>query len=106
MTQAAGTTITATFSTRRQADVAVEQLVQEFGIERTDVFVVPEAGENSAGTRPDGADVESGHPDVDPAGDPALKGGLVVSIDLADDSALAKVRAALEEHGGRDVATE
>ncbi len=106
MTQVAGVTITATFPTRRRADLAVEQLVQEHGIERTAIFVVPEGTENSVGSEADGADAESGHPDVDPTGDPALAGGLNVSIDLADESALEEVRAILKEHGGKDVNAE
>jgi hypothetical protein len=102
----AGATIKATFSTRRRSDLAVEQLVQELRIERTNIFVVPEGPKNSAGSEASGADIESGHPRVDPAGDPALAGGLAVSIDLVDDTRLLEVRAVLEEHGGHNVATE
>lgn len=106
MSSSEGATISATFSTRRQADLAVEQLVQELQIDQSDIFVTPEGGENSAGTEEAGADAESGHPDVDPAGDPALAGGLRVSVDLADDGHLAAVRKVLEEHGGADIAAE
>ena len=106
MTASAGATITATFSTRRQADLAIEQLVQEHGIDRSGIFVTPEGDDNSAGSDEDGADAESGHPDVDPAGDPALAGGLAVSVDLPDDGDVAAVRAVLEEHGGEDIAAE
>lgn len=106
MTSSAGATITATFSTRRQADLAVEQLVQELAIDRSDIFVAPEGDDNSAGTEEDGADAESGHPNTDPAGDPALAGGLSLSVDLADEDDIAAVRAVLEEHGGEDVAAE
>jgi hypothetical protein len=106
MTVSTGATITATFSTRRRADLAVEQLVQELEIERSDIFVTPEGDENSSGSEVDGADEQSGHPGVDPASDPALAGGLSVSIDLADDDDLAAVRAVLEEHGGEDIAAE
>lgn len=106
MTVSAGATITATFSTRRQADLAVEQLVQEIEIDRSDIFITPEGDENSAGSEADGADEESGHPDVDAAGDPALAGGLSVSVDLSDEDKLAAVRTALEEHGGQDIVAE
>lgn len=44
MTDVAGATIRATFPTRRQADLAVEQLVQQLGVEQTDIFVTPEPG--------------------------------------------------------------
>jgi len=104
MTKAAGATLTATFNTRRQADLALERLVQELGIERADVFLVPEGNENSAGSDPDGADAESGHPGVDPASDPALAGGIVLSVDLSDEANVGDVRAALRELGGQDVA--
>jgi len=106
MTESAGATITASFSTRRQAELAIEQLVQEHEIDRSDIFVTPEGDENSAGSEEDGADAESGHPDVDPAGDSALAGNLSVSIDLADEKDLAAVSAVLEEHGGEDISTE
>jgi hypothetical protein len=106
MTVSAGATINANFSTRRQADLAVEQLVQELGIVRSDIFVTPDGAENSAGSEADGADLESGRADVDPASDPALAGGLSVSVDLADEEALAAVQAILQEHGGEHIAAQ
>ena len=106
MTASAGATITASFSTRRQADLAIEQLVQEHEIDRSDIFVTPEGDENSAGSEEDGADAESGHPGADAEGDPSLAGELSVSIDLADEDDVPAVRAVLEEHGGEDIATE
>jgi hypothetical protein len=106
MTISAGATITATFSTRRQADLAIEQLVQELQIDRSDIFVTPAGDENSSGSEVDGADQESGHLGIESAGDPALTGGLSVSIDLADEEDLASVRAVLEDHGGEDIAAE
>jgi hypothetical protein len=106
MTASAGATITASFSTRRQAELAIEQLVQEHEIDRSDIFVTPEGGENSVGSEEDGADAESGHPGVDPASDPALAGDLTVSVDLADEEDVSAVRAVLEEHGGEHIAAE
>ncbi len=106
MTTSAGATITASFSTRRQAELAIEQLVQEHEIDRSDIFVTPDSDENSAGSEEDGADAESGHPGVDPVGNPALAGNLTVSVDLADGEDVAAVRAVLEEHGGAHIATE
>ncbi len=55
-------TIIGSFSTRRQAELAVEHLVQEHGIARTDVFIQAQGRANSAGTELAGADIESGHP--------------------------------------------
>lgn len=79
-----GVTLTARFRTRRLADVAVEHLVQEQGIERTNIFVVAEGSEPSSGEEVDATDVESGHPGAEPGGDPALGGAILVSVDLAD----------------------
>lgn len=46
------TSIEKSFATRASAELAVERLVQEFGIERTDVFVSSAGDENSAGASP------------------------------------------------------
>lgn len=43
MTASAGATITAIFSTRRQADLAIEQLVQELEIDRSESLSRPRA---------------------------------------------------------------
>ena len=106
MTVSAGATITATFATRRQVELAIEQLVQELEIDRSDIFITPEGDENSAGSEADGADEESGHTDVDATGDPALAGNISLSVDLADEDRLAAVRTVFEEHGGEDIAAE
>lgn len=103
---AAGATIVATFSTRRQADLAVEQLVQNLGIQRTNVFVTAECEENSSGREAGGADAESGHPGVDTGGAPSLADAISVAVDLPDEADVARVRSALEQHGGGDIATE
>jgi len=42
-------TITASFATRHSAERAVEHLVQEHKVERTDIFVQAAGEENSAG---------------------------------------------------------
>jgi hypothetical protein len=74
-------TIIGSFETRRDAEIAVEHLIQEHGINRTDVFIQAAGEANSAGTRPAGADVESGHPGVEKHGAPELKGPVEVSVD-------------------------
>ena len=86
--------------------MAIEQLVQDHGIERTDIFVTPEGDENSSGEEVDGADAESGHPGVEADGDPVLAGAITVSVDLADDEKLEVVRQALDDNGGEDIAAE
>ena len=54
-------TVIARFETRRDAEIAVEHLVQEHGVPRTDIFFRARGGASSAGVRPAGADVEGGH---------------------------------------------
>jgi hypothetical protein len=92
-----GTTITAEFQTRRDADLAVERLVQDYGVERTDVFISAAGSDNTAGTQASGADVESGHPNTEVDAAPALNGAITVSVDIEDDTKVDRVRAALNE---------
>ncbi|MEC3909013.1 hypothetical protein U5A82_00565 [Sphingobium sp. CR2-8] len=93
------TTLTGTFDRRDQADMAVERLVQEIGIERTDIFVTASGPDNSAGNRIGGADSET--VDQDERDDVPLTGGIMVSIDLQDDAKVEVVTAALEEFGAK-----
>lgn len=95
-------TIVALFDTRREAETAVEHLVQEHGIDRTDVFIRALGEANSAGIRAAGADVESGHPGVETQGTPELAGRIEVSVDCHDDRS-ATVRIALNEAGARSL---
>jgi hypothetical protein len=93
------TTLTGTFDSRDQADMAVERLVQEIGIERTDIFVAASGPDNSKGNRIGGADSET--VDQDERNDIPLAGGITVSIDLQDDAKVEVVTAALEEFGAQ-----
>ena len=69
-------TVIGSFATRRDAETAVEHLVQEYGIQRTDVSIQAAGDANSAGTRPAGADIESGHPGVEKHRSPELRGAV------------------------------
>ena len=82
-------TITGHFATRRTADLAIEHLVQDHGLDRGAIDVMPVSDANSAGERADGADVESGHPDTATDVAPALAGALAVTVDLAGADAAA-----------------
>jgi len=93
------TTLTGTFDSRDQADMAVERMVQEIGIERTDIFVAASGPDNSAGNRTGGADSET--VDQDERDDVPLAGGITVSIDLQDDAKIEVVTAALAEFGAQ-----
>ena len=77
-------TIVANFDPRRDAETAVEHLVQEHGIERADIFVRAPGKANTAGVRPAGADVESGHPGVERHGEPELSGPIEVSVECRE----------------------
>ncbi len=91
-------TVIACFDTRRDAETAVEHLVQEHGVDRSDIFIRASGQANTAGTRPAGADVESGHPGVDKHGKPKLAGAVEVSVDCHGDTSTT-VKSVLEEAG-------
>ena len=99
-----GKTITGTFPTRREAEIAVEHLVQQYGLERTDIFVEPASSENSAGERPSGGDAKSGHPASRPDADAELNGRLLVSVDINEDETEA-VEKAFRDAGATDFAS-
>nr|WP_232016191.1 hypothetical protein [Sphingobium sp. YG1] len=79
--------------------MVVERLVQEIGIERTDIFVTASGPDNSAGNRIGGADSET--VDQGERDDVPLAGGIMVSIDLQDDAKVEVVTATLEEFGAQ-----
>jgi hypothetical protein len=95
-------TIVAQFETRREAEVAVEHLVQEHGIPRADVFIRARGEANSAGVKPAGADVESGHAGVEKRGSPELAGPIEVSVDCHGDQSDV-VRSALRAAGANSL---
>ena len=99
-----GKTIAGFFQTRRDAEMAVERLVQEHGVERTDVFIEPETAANTAGTVPAGADRESGHDSIEKEGEPALKGRIKVSVDLNAGDTEA-IEASFREFGVADMSS-
>jgi hypothetical protein len=95
-------TVVAYFDNRRDAELAVEHLIQERGIERTDIFLQAQGQANTAGVRAAGADVESGHPGVGKRGSPQLGGAIELSVDChgADQD---KVLQTLKETGAKRV---
>ena len=93
-------TLKTTFATRREAELAVEHLVQQHGFERTDIFVAPEGSENSAGEEISGSDRAAAEPSVESRTDGALNGRIEVSVDLQDDAQAAVIRDVFEEMGG------
>jgi len=97
------TTVIGTFPSRREVELAVEHLVQEYGFERTDIFIEPVSDANSAGVAATGADAESGHPGRTPdARGAAYKGALRISIDMNKDEVDA-VERAFREAGATEI---
>lgn len=95
-------TITATFSTREAADLAIERLVQKLGVDRADIFVQTSGSHNSSGTKISGGDAET--VDEDAQGDGSLLSDIEVSADVAADQE-ESVLAAFNELGATDVVT-
>ena len=90
--------ITGTFKTRREADVAVEHLVQGHGLGANDIDVHATGAHNSAGTQASGSDVVSGHPGLKKEGAAKLEGPVRVSVSCSDEST-EMVRKVLREAG-------
>jgi hypothetical protein len=91
--------VQARFATRRDAELAIEHLVQQHGIDRAAITVRASGKANSAGSEPSGADIESGHPGVEKDGAPKLRGDVEVRVDCSGDRAAAvkKVLAELRQ---------
>ena len=96
-------TLIAKFETRREAEMTIERLVQQFEIERTDVFVAAEGTDNTAGLEEAGSDTEAGSPSPETRSDAALDGRVVVSVDIEDDDLAGEVRSAFAEFDAEDV---
>jgi hypothetical protein len=95
------TTLIAAFDTREAADLAIEHLVQQDGIDRSDVFVEAKGPDNTAGTKPSGGDIENREGDGVRT-DAALDGQLQVSVDLASEE-IEKAEAAFRDAGAKHV---
>lgn len=93
-------TVTATFSTREAADLAVEHLVQKLGVDRMDIFVQTSGSDNSSGTDISGGDAAT--VDEDARGDGSLSSDIEVSADVAAEQE-ESVRAAFNELGTTNV---
>jgi hypothetical protein len=93
------------FATRREAELAVEHLVQEHGIPRSGVSVHAAGPANTAGSRISGTDIESGHPGMDKDGKPELLGLIEVAVDC-DRAKASVVEAALKDAGAKQLRSE
>jgi hypothetical protein len=99
------TTLTAHFDTRREAEMTVERLVQEYGIDRQSIAIAAAGPRNSAGVEEAGADIGAGEPSSDERSDAPLNGAIAVSVEVDDDME-ATVRTAFAEFDASDVAED
>jgi hypothetical protein len=98
------TTLTANFDTRREAELTIERLVQDRGLDRAKIGVTAAGDENTAGEQVSGSDREAGEPSPEQRDDAALNGKVKVSVEVADEAAAAAVREAFSEFDAEDVA--
>jgi hypothetical protein len=98
-----GTTLNATFETRREAEMTVERLVQEHGLNRADIFIAASGDENTAGEAQAGSDSEAGGLSPEIRTDSPLNGAVTVSVDVEDEAKVAQVREAFGEFEAVDV---
>lgn len=97
------TTLKASFDTRREAEMTIERLVQQFGIDRSAVFVTAEGSDNTTGVEEAGSDTEAGNPTPPSRDDAELAGRVLVSVDLDDESLAGEVRSAFSEFDASDI---
>jgi hypothetical protein len=91
------TTLTATFDTRREAEMTIERLVQDRGLDRAKILVTAAGDENTAGEDIAGSDEKAAEPSPERRDDAALNGQVRVSVEVADDAAATAVREAFSE---------
>jgi hypothetical protein len=94
-------TISGRFETRDAAELVIQRLSQEHGIDRADIFVRAATDANSAGTRASGADA-SEQDGEGSAYRPALDGAIEVSADI-DRSELAAAEETFRAAGAVEV---
>ena len=90
----------ATFETRREAEMSIERLVQEFGLDRKAIEVVADGTLNSAGEDTSGGDNASDSPTPSEREDAALNDRIKVSVTVDDEAEAERVRNAFSEFGG------
>ncbi|MCV0397226.1 MAG: hypothetical protein K5872_14800 [Rhizobiaceae bacterium] len=95
------TTVSGIFTTREDADRAVEHLVQEFGINRSDVFLEPAGDANSSGAVASGGDAES-DPKEGSLFPPKLGAQVKVTADVAR-SQVSRAQRAFAEAGAESI---
>lgn len=92
--------LTAQFRTRADADLAVEHLAQEHGIDPAFIYVEPIADENSAGIIASGGDHAAGAPSHRERADAPLHGAIQLTVPVRHENLLI-VTGALRESGAQ-----
>ena len=90
----------ATFETRREAEMSIERLVQEFGLDRKAIEIVADGALNSAGEDTSGGDNASDSPTSSEREDAALNDRIKVSVSVDDEAEAERVRNTFSEFGG------
>ena len=90
----------ATFETRREAEMSIERLVQEFGLDRKAIEIVADGTLNSTGQDTSGGDNASDSPTPLEREDAALNDRIKVSVTVYDAAEAQRVRNAFSEFGG------
>lgn len=90
----------ATFETRREAEMSIERLVQEFGLDRKAIEITADGALNSAGEDTSGGDNASDSPSPSERKNAALNGRIKVLVNVDDAAEAQRVRNAFSEFGG------
>src|SRR5690606_38978113 len=89
--------LSAIFATREAADLAVEHLVQEYGLDRAFIYIEPVGNENSDGVAASGGDHASGRAGSHDRTDGSHHGEIEVTVPLAHNESV--LRQVLSEAG-------
>lgn len=92
--------MTATFGTRREAELVVERLVQTFGLAREAIEVAPDGVENTVGDQASGGDLETEGPTTETRHDAPIEGRIAVTIRTGEADDADAIRKAFKEFDG------
>ena len=93
--------MTATFGTRREAELVVERLVQTLGLAREAILVAPDGEENTVGDRVSGGDLEAADPTTETRADAPVEGRIAVTVNASETDDAQAIREAFTEFDGR-----
>jgi hypothetical protein len=94
--------MTGRFETRREAELALEHLVQQVGLSRDAISVLPIGSRNTAGVRKSGSDNADSSPGSRDRDDAALTGAVEISVQIPGNK-VQSVRRTLLDAGAQDL---